>query len=116
MRAVLFAVLLVACKKDDPGPTCEQVTDHMLDVTKQQLPGHEGMTGLGDRKAMITQCTQRSMTKEQRECLMAAKSLDGFGGCYKGPANPRASIPARRRRCPPEAPVPAAVDRGTPRS
>jgi hypothetical protein len=84
MRAVLIALLLVACKKDDPGPSCEQVTDHMLEVTKQ-LPGHDGMNMMGvtDRKAMIQQCTQRGYTKQERLCLFQARSIDAFAGCRK---------------------------------
>jgi len=89
VRYVLLAALLFACsKKDDPGPTCDQVMDHVLTVSKQVLVGHEGMNGAGDRKAMIDQCIQRNMSRELRECLMAAKSLDGLGACYKRAPQP----------------------------
>ncbi len=81
MRAVLIAALLVACQKEDPGPPCDKVVDHMLDVTKQQLPGHEGMTMTGERKAMIRQCEQRKYTAQERKCLLEAKGLDGFAAC-----------------------------------
>ena len=97
MRALLLATLLVACsKKEDPGPTCEQVVDHVLTVSKQVLVGHEGMNGAGDRKAMLDQCAQHNMSKELRECLMAGKDLDGLGACYKHapqPPKPRAPVP-----------------------
>ncbi len=84
MRAVLLAVLIAACKHEDPGPPCDKVTDHMLEVTKQ-LPGHEGMnmTGPGDRNAMIQQCVQRNYTKQERQCLMQATSIDAFATCRK---------------------------------
>ena len=39
-RFIVLAVLLVACKQDK-GPPCAKVVDHMLDVTKQALPGHD---------------------------------------------------------------------------
>ena len=82
MRLFLLLVL-VACNKDNPGPSCTQVVDHVLEVTKQALPGHESLGALGDRKASIDQCEARKLPKQTRECLLAAKSLDGFGECYK---------------------------------
>ena len=79
----LLLLALVACNKDNPGPSCVQVVDHVLDVTKQALPGHETAGALGDRKASIDQCEARKLPKETRQCLLAAKTLDGFGECYK---------------------------------
>lgn len=55
----------------------------MLEVTKQQLIGHEGMT-LGSRDAMIQQCEQRKMSPEARRCLVAARSLADLAGCRAG--------------------------------
>ena len=81
MRAALVAVLLVACQKQDAGPPCDKVVDHMLDVMKEQLPGHEGMGMTGERKAMVEQCEQRKYTAQERTCLLAAKNLDGFAAC-----------------------------------
>lgn len=111
MRAVLIAVLLVACKKDDPGPSCQQVTDHMLEVMKQ-LPGHEGvnMSPGADRNAMIQQCTQRNYTKQERECLLNAKNLDGFAAC-RPPKVPPALRPMAAPPAPP-APPPAGSGSG----
>jgi len=79
----LLALALVACNKDDPGPSCTQVVDHVLEVTKQVLPAHETVGALGDRKSSIDQCEARKLPKETRQCLVAAKTLDGFGECYK---------------------------------
>lgn len=77
-------MLIVGCGgKVDEGPTCTQVTDHMLDVTKQQLVGHGDME-LGQRGAMIAQCEQRKMSGEQRRCLMAAKDIPGIAACRAG--------------------------------
>ena len=78
----LLLVMLVACK-DDPGPSCTQVVDHVLEVTKQVLPGHETVGMVGDRKASIDQCEARKLPKDARKCLVAAKTLDGFGDCYQ---------------------------------
>jgi hypothetical protein len=84
MRFLLaLALVLVACNKDDPGPSCAQVVDHVLEVTKQALPGHETVGALGDRKSSIDQCEARKLPKQTRQCLLAAKTLDGFGECYK---------------------------------
>ncbi|NVB76913.1 MAG: hypothetical protein HOV81_00830 [Kofleriaceae bacterium] len=80
-RFILLAALLVACK-EDKGPSCAVVVDHMLDVTKQAMPGHDP-GALGDRKAMIAQCEKRNMPAKMRKCLMAATSLAGFGECQE---------------------------------
>jgi hypothetical protein len=84
-RLALLMLVVGACKSDQAGPRCEQVVDHMLEVTKQQMPAHGGMGELGDRKAMIAQCNKRNLTAEQRKCLMAAKSLGEIANC--GPAS-----------------------------
>jgi len=83
MRMILIALLIAACQKDDPGPTCAQVVDHVLDVTKAVLPGHETVGMTSDRTASIQQCETRKLAKDVRKCLVAAKTLDGFGECYK---------------------------------
>lgn len=85
MRWLLVTIVLAACGKSDPGPSCGQVTDHMLEVTKQQLVGHEGMV-LGQRDAMIKQCEQRDMPAETRRCLFAAKDIPAIAECRAGKA------------------------------
>ena len=82
LRLVLVAALLVACskKKEDAGPTCDQVADNLIAVTKQMLPGH-GDQAMGDRKAMVAQCEQRKMPAAQRKCLVAAKTFDELAKC-----------------------------------
>ena len=96
MRSLLLlAVLLVACKKDPPPPSCEQISDHMLDVTKQAMPGHDP-SYLGDRKAMIEQCEKRNLTREQRNCLMKATTLPALGEC-----TPKKAVPTKTPENPP---------------
>ena len=80
VRLLLLAALLIACKKEDPGPPCGQIVDHMLEITKQQLVGHDTMQ-LGDRQQMIDQCEQRKLPRQARTCMMAAKSLTDLAGC-----------------------------------
>ncbi len=91
MRWILLAMVMVATaatvvgcgSKSDPGPTCAQITDHMLEVTKQELVGH-GDELLGQRKTMIEQCEGRKLTADQRRCLVAAKDMAGFAACRAG--------------------------------
>ena len=88
MRGLLVAfVLLTGCKQDakkapDPGPACPEVVDHMLEIMKQGLTGHDGMQ-LGNRQQMIDQCETRKMTAEERKCLRAAKTLGDLASCRK---------------------------------
>jgi hypothetical protein len=82
MKRLVFALALLGCNKGDSGPTCAQVTDHMLEVTKQQLTGH-GNLELGNRKQMIDVCEQRHLTAEQKRCIMSAKTLPALGDCQK---------------------------------
>lgn len=111
-RFIVLAVLLVACSKDK-GPPCAKIVDHMLDVTKQALPGHDS-EGFGDRKGMVAQCEKRNYSREMRKCLMAATSLAGFGECQaKGKPTPAPTRPLPSTEPPPpptgagSAPAPA---------
>lgn len=79
MRPLLIAALLVACHKDDPGPPCPQVVDHMAEVTKQGLTGHSTVE-LANRNANIAYCEQK-FSKAARVCLAAAKDLAAMAGC-----------------------------------
>jgi hypothetical protein len=83
LRLALVVALVAACKKQDRGPACQQIVDHMLEVTKQQLPGH-GDQPLGDRKQMIDECEKRELAPAVRTCLVAAKSLAELAECRAG--------------------------------
>jgi small lipoprotein (TIGR04454 family) len=79
---ILVFAALAACggKKDDDGaPTCAQVVDHLLTVTKQQLAGHAGMEQKM-RKQMIDHC-ETSVSPDARHCLINAKTLDALADC-----------------------------------
>src|SRR4051794_25041218 len=90
----LFVLALVACSKKDPGPTCDQVVDHMLDVTKQRLPGHDDTSFGSQKKAMVTSCESRNWTADVRTCLVAAQSISDIAKCRGG----RTDILERPRR------------------
>jgi len=79
LRLALLITVVAACKQDK-GPPCPQIVDHMLEVTKQQLPGHDDQM-LGDRKQMIAECEKRNLSPAMRKCLMAAKTLAALGEC-----------------------------------
>ena len=87
-----LALALVACSKSsgpspDPGPTCAEVVDNMMTVTKQQLTGH-GHLELQNRQVMIDTCEGRKLTAAERTCLATAKDLSGIAACTPKPAAP----------------------------
>ncbi len=82
-RSLSIAVLVVACSKPD-GPTCEQVTDHLMELMKAPA-GHDGMQ-LGDRPQMLAGCQKRNPSQETRQCLMAAKDMSAMANCAPPPA------------------------------
>jgi hypothetical protein len=99
-RIVLVAALLAACGKGDSGPPCDQVVDHMLDLTKQMMPGHDPES-LGQRKQMIDDCKSRKMSAATRRCLLDAKSFNDLEACKK--RDQKTSTPTP----PPVTPTPA---------
>ncbi|HUS27843.1 MAG TPA: hypothetical protein VMZ53_05025 [Kofleriaceae bacterium] len=108
LKRICLLVLVVAGCEKSPGPSCEQISDHMLDVTKQAMPGHDPAY-LGDRKAMVAQCEKRNPTREMRNCLMKAKTLAELGECQAKPGDKKPD-PQPSRPLPttaPEAPAPA---------
>ena len=77
-----LVLLFVACKSD-PGPPCDKVVDHMNEVMKQNMPsGHDGMQ-TNSRKTDIEFCEQKKFSKDMRECLLAAKDIQGIADCQK---------------------------------
>lgn len=69
----------------------------MLEVTKQQLMGHEGANFNSQRKAMVSQCENRNMSSEMRTCLVGTKTIADIAKCRGGktdvlekPRKPRA--------------------------
>jgi hypothetical protein len=82
MRGFVIAVLVVAgCQsKDDPGPPCATVVDHLNEVMKQSMPAHAGME-LGNHAAMLHQCENRKMSPTERRCLLATKTTTDIAAC-----------------------------------
>lgn len=97
MRLVIVIVLIACGSKSDPGPTCAQVMDHILEITQQQLVGH-GDEIKSQRAAMIAQCEQRNMPAEMRRCLLDSKTRDAIATCHAKDApfeKPRKPLPKR---------------------
>ena len=94
MRSLVVLAILVGCGKKDSGPTCEQVVDHMLEVTKQQLMGHETANLGSQKKAMVAQCESRNMSNEMRTCLMGTKTIADIAKCRGG----KTDVLERQRR------------------
>jgi hypothetical protein len=95
VRAAVL-VFLLACggkSAENAGPTCAQVMDHILELTKNQLVGH-GDEVKSERAAMVKQCEDRNMPAEARKCLFEAKTLDDISKCRT------ASGPAEKQRKP----------------
>lgn len=116
-RLVLVAALLITgCKKGDPGPSCDKVVDHMLELTKQMMPGHD-TESLGNRNQLIAECKQRKMPASVRTCLLAAKSFNHLADCRRKDTSTRAPSTAPALTAPgpkmpaqatPTAPAPSA--------
>ena len=81
MRWIVVMIALAGCGKKDPGPSCDQVVDHMLEVTKTQLMGHENTNLMSQKKAMVAQCEQRDMSRDVRTCLMGAQTITEIAKC-----------------------------------
>lgn len=102
MRCFALLAVLVACSKSEPAPSCAQVMDHILEVSKQQIMGHGDMV-LGQRDAMIAQCEARELSADKRRCLFAANTLDAIASCKAGDASAAPGpVPERPRRHKPE--------------
>jgi hypothetical protein len=112
-------------KKEDPGPTCEQVADHMNEISRKAYPGHGDMMPASSRKVYVAQCQSRKLTGKQRRCILDAQSIEAMAACMprekpdekkpggaRGmpapPAPPAQPPPAAPEGAPPPQPPPAA--------
>jgi hypothetical protein len=86
MKRLAFVLLLVACSKkaaEDKGPTCAEVTDHVLEVARIAYPGHGDMGASGNRQSQIDACEARKMPVAERRCMIAAKSMEALAQCRR---------------------------------
>ena len=90
-RLALLVLLAASCHKDDPGPPCDKVVDHMAEVTKSMMTGHDQVE-VKTRFLDIQFCEKKQFSKQLRECLFAAKDVAGIAACNKLlPAPPKGS-------------------------
>ena len=72
---------LAACgSKEDPGPSCEALTDHLLAVMNASVAGHGGMQ-LANRKLMVQRCDEKHYDAKARRCMLAATTMAAAGAC-----------------------------------
>ena len=71
-------------KSEDPGPSCEKVTDHVFEISTKAFPGHGDMA-MGNRKDYIAGCEARKMPASERRCLLAAQDMMSLAKCRKIP-------------------------------
>ena len=64
--------------KADPGPTCDQLTDHLLSI--MQMPDHPGMA-MGNKKTMVKQCDDKHLDAKTRICMNAAATMSAVAAC-----------------------------------
>lgn len=86
MKRLAFVLLLAACSKkaaEDKGPTCAEVTDHVLEIARIAYPGHGDMGANGNRQAQIEQCEARKVPAAERRCMIAAKSMEALAQCRR---------------------------------
>jgi hypothetical protein len=84
MRWTWIAVVLafaLGCKgKEDPGPSCKEVTDHVYEITRKAYPGHGDMM-MGNPKTDVARCEARKMSAAQRRCMLQAQSVEALAQC-----------------------------------
>ncbi len=79
-RLLALGLLIAACHKDDPGPPCDKVMDHMAEITKSVMTGHDAVQ-IKTRTMDIQFCEQKKFSKQLRECLFAAKDVSDVAHC-----------------------------------
>ena len=96
-------------KPEDPGPSCEAITDHVYEVTRKAYPGH-GEMAMGNRKADVARCEARKLTAKQRRCMLAAQTPEGVAQCLPRQKTdaPKPGVPPVPTTPAPAAPAPAA--------
>ena len=105
----LALALGCGCGKDDPGPPCTKVAEHVNDVVSKAMPGHGEMMPPSSRKAWVASCEARKLTGKQRSCMMAAQTPDELAACL-----PKEKPGEKKPEAPAGMPGPAPASPGTP--
>jgi len=104
-------VLALGCGKDDAGPPCTKIADHVAEVTQKAYPGHADMMPPDYRKSYAAGCERHKLTAKQRRCMMEAQSMEGFAACL-----PRAKEEEKKPGAQPGTPAPPAPSSAPPAS
>jgi hypothetical protein len=67
-------------RKQEVGPSCKVITEHVYEITRKAYPGH-GEMQMGNPKADIARCEARKLTLAQRRCMVEAKSVEALASC-----------------------------------
>jgi hypothetical protein len=118
----LVPALAAGCsKKEDPGPPCGQVADHVTEVVAKAYPGHADMMPKGARKQWVASCESRKLTAKQRRCMMDAQTPDALAACIREKVDekqpgttPLPGATPAPSAVPPAAPAPSAAPPATP--
>ncbi len=97
MKRFVVVLLLTACNKQaEKLPSCAEVTDHLLEVTRIAYPGHGDMGARGNRQAEIDACESRHLTAKERHCILAAKTTEAIELCRRERVKQESdAVPAR---------------------
>jgi hypothetical protein len=78
---VSCSLAFLGCKGGSSGPSCADITDHILKITLAAMPAHGGMK-LANKQQMTDHC-EKDMSKDERQCMMDSPDLNGFAKCRK---------------------------------
>jgi hypothetical protein len=89
---LVVGIVLAGCsKKQDAGPSCAEITDHVHAVFHKEHPGHANAM---NRANDIQQCAQRKLSAEERRCVLAAQTLEAIGKCRETSVQEQDRAPA----------------------
>jgi hypothetical protein len=82
-------------KKEDPGPPCAKVMEHVHEVARKAFPGHGDMA-MGNIKVDVERCEARKLPASVRRCMVSAQTMEELSKCQP-----------REKKAPPTSPAPA---------
>jgi hypothetical protein len=94
--ALVPALAVAGCgKKEDPGPPCAKVADHVTEVVAKAYPGHADMMPAAAHKNWVASCETRKFTGKERRCMMDAQTPDALASCIRARVNEKKPEGAR---------------------
>ncbi len=62
---------------------CDKAVDHMIALTKADLPEDRAAQAATDRDKLVAKCKEEGLSKKQEECILSAKKLAELTACDK---------------------------------